>query len=381
MSFMASMELTSEQQELKKKVRAFVEEHVIPVAKYYDETGEFPLPVIKEAAKIGLLCTVVPKEYGGLGVDALSAAIISEELGRGCAGIATTIGGNSLSSYAVLIGGSSEQKRKWCQYLLDGKLASFALTEPGAGSDAGSVQTTAVLDGNEYVINGSKCFITTGGYASIYTVIASTDTSKGVKGLSAFIVEAEREGIFVGKHENKMGIRASNTVELMFKNVRVPKENLIGKEGEGFKLAMQTLDSGRINQAAMAVGLSQAALEAVVDFVNGQQRGGKLLAKSQYIQFKVADMCMAVETCRNMVYKVCYLKDSGQHFSKEAAIAKAYCTDTAMWVASEAVDIFGIYGYMKDSPVEKLYRDVKVMQIYEGTNQVQRIVIANNVLR
>lgn len=378
---MVSMELTPEQQELKEKVRAFVEEHVAPVAKQYDETGEFPLPIVEEAAKMGLLKTVVPKEFGGPGMAALSVAIISEELGRGCAGVATTIGGNGLSSYPVLIGGNSEQKHKWFQYLLDGKLASFALTEPAAGSDAGAVQTTAVLEGDEYVINGAKCFITTGGYASVYTVIASTDTSKGVKGLSAFLVEADREGITVGKHENKMGIRASNTVELLFKNVRIPKEHLIGKEGDGFKLAMQTLDSGRINQAAMAVGLIQAALEAVIDFTKGQLKGGKPLARSQYIQFKAADLCIAVENARNMVYKVCYLKDSGQPYSKEAAIAKTFCTDTAMKVASEAVDILGVYGYMKDSPVEKLYRDVKVMQIYEGTNQVQRIVIANNILR
>lgn len=377
---MMNMDLTAEQQAWKEKIRTFVEEKVIPVAKQYDQIGEFPQPIIDEAAKIGLLRTVVPKEYGGPEIDALSYAILVEELGRGCSAVATTINGNGLSSYPVLIGGNSQQKEKWFKYLLDDKMASFALTEPAAGSDAGAVQTTAVLDGDEYIINGSKCFITTGGHASVFAVIATTDRTKKIKGLSAFIVEADREGISIGKHENKMGLCSSNTVEVLFRNVRIPKENLIGKEGDGFRLAMKTLDVGRINQASMAVGLSQYALEAVIDFVKTQQKGGKPLSKSQYFQFKVADIALAVEAARNMVQKACYLRDSGKPYSKEAAMTKTFCTDTAMKVASEAVDVLGIYGYMKESPVEKLMRDVKVMQIYEGTNQIQRIVIANNML-
>lgn len=377
---MFNMNLTPEQQELKERVREFVKTHITPVAKRYDQSGEFPWEVIQEAAKIGLLKYIVPKEYGGPGLDALSIAIIAEEIGYGCVGMGTTIGGNALSSYPVLIAGNEEQKQRWFKYLLEDKLVAFALTEPGAGSDAASVETTAVRDGNCYVINGSKCFCTTGGYASAIIVFASTDKSKGVKGLSAFIVEADRQGVIIGKKENKMGIRSSNTVEIVFRNVRIPQENLLGQEGEGFKYAMQTLDSARISVASMAVGLAQAALDAAIDYVTKQQREGKLLAKSQYIQFKIADLGIAVENARNLVSKACYLKDSGQRFSKEAAMAKTYATDTAMRVAMEAMEILGPYGYLKESPVEKLMRDVKVMQIYEGSNQIQRIVIANNLL-
>jgi acyl-CoA dehydrogenase len=378
---MLEMSLTPEQLELKQKVKSFAEKHVVPVAKEYDQSGEFPWPVIKEAAKMGLLSTVVPKEYGGPGYDAFSIAVIAEELGHACVGMGTTLGGNALSSYPVLIGGNEEQKRRWFQYLLDGQLVAFALTEPGAGSDAASVATTAVLDGDDYVLNGSKCFCTTGGFASAIIVFASTDKSQGVKGLSAFIVEADRQGVSIGKEEHKMGIRSSNTVELVLRNVRVPRENLIGQEGAGFKYAMQTLDSARISVAAMAVGLARAALESTIDYVKKQQRGGKPLARSQYIQFKIADMRIGLEAARNLVYRTCYLKESGQPFSKEAAMAKTFATDTAMKVAAEAVEILGPYGYMKDSPVEKLMRDVKVMQIYEGSNQIQRVVISNHLFK
>jgi acyl-CoA dehydrogenase len=378
---MFNMSLTPEHLELQQKVRSFVAEHIRPVAKEYDRSGEFPWPIVEAAAKNGFLDYIVPKEYGGPGLDALSIAVISEELGYGCVGIGMTMNGNTLSSYPVVIAGTEEQKRKWFQYLLDGKLVAFALTEPGAGSDAAAVETTAVRDGDEYVLNGSKCFCTTGKQSSAMIVFASTDPSKGHRGLSAFIVETDRPGISAGKEEQKMGIRGSSTVEVLLKNVRVPKENLLGREGEGFKLAMQTLDSGRISVAAMAVGLARNVLESTIDYVTGCQRGGRLLAKSQYYQFKIADLSTLVEHARNMVYKACYLKDAGQVFTREAAMAKTFATDMAMRVAAEAVEIFGPYGYMKDSPVEKLLRDVKVMQIYEGTNQVQRVVIANTLLR
>lgn len=378
---MFNMSLTPEHLELQQKVRSFVAEHMIPVAKHCDRTGEFPLPVFREAGKIGLLRYAVPKEYGGPGLDALSIAIIAEEMGYGDVGMGMTMGGNALASYPVLFGGTDEQKRKWFQYLLDDKIVAFALTEPGAGSDAAAVETTAVKDGDEYVLNGSKCFCTCGGYASAMIVFASTDRSQGHRGLSAFIVEADRPGVSIGKEERKMGIRSSNTVEVLLKNVRIPKENLLGQEGDGFKLAMQTLDSGRISVAAMAVGLARNALEATIDFVNKYQRGGKPLAKSQYYQFKIADMGIGLENARNLVYKACYLKDAGRPYTTEAAMAKTYATDTAMKIAAEAVEIMGPYGYMKDSPVEKLMRDVKVMQIYEGTNQVQRIVISRNLIR
>ncbi|MDK2986443.1 MAG: hypothetical protein PWQ96_2087 [Clostridia bacterium] len=373
--------LTEEQLKLKDRVRSFVEKEVIPVAQEYDEKGLFPWPIVNRAFEEGLMTGIVPKEYGGLGLDAVSLAIIAEELGRGCVGISTTIGGNNLCSYPVLIAGNPEQKRKYFDVLLQGKLPAFALTEPGAGSDAGAVATTAEKDGDYYVLNGSKCFCTNGEVASIFVVIASTDKSKGVKGLSAFIVEREREGLIIGKKENKMGIRSSVTNDLTLKNVRIPKKNLLGEEGQGFKIAMQTLDSGRAMVGAAAVGLAQAAFEEALDFAKKQTKGGKPLAKSQFVQFKLADMAIAVESARNAVLKTCVLKEQGKPFGFESAIAKTLSTDVAMKVSSEAVELMGSYGYSKNSRVEKLMRDAKVMQIYEGTNQIQRIVISNYLLR
>lgn len=377
---MLNMGLTESQIELKQKVRAFVEENIIPKALKHDETGEFPTDIVKAAGKEGLLDFAVPKEFGGPGLDALSIALISEELGRGCVSMATTIGGNGLAAYPVLFGGTEEQKKRFFQYILDKKLTAFALTEPAAGSDAGAVQTTAVLDGDEYVLNGTKCFITNGAYADVMTLIASTDKSKGTKGLSAFILEGDREGITIGKKEDKMGLKASNTVELILNNVRIPKENLIGKEGEGFKLAMKTLDSARLSVAASALGLSKRILEDTLQFLKTEQLGGKPMIASQYVQFKIADMAMEIEAGQNLIYKTCYLKDSGQRYSKEAAMAKTYCTDKAMKLASMAVELFGPYGYLHEAKVEKYMRDVKVTQIYEGSNEIQRIVIANNVI-
>lgn len=377
---MLDMSLTATQKEWKAKVRSFVEQFTIPNAAKHDQTTEFPKAIVEEAGKWGLLDFAVPQEFGGPGLDALTVSIISEELGRGCVAMQTTIGGNGLSAYPVLFGGTDAQKRKYFQYILDKKITAFALTEPGAGSDAGAVKTTAVLDGDEYVLNGSKCFCTNGAYASVMTVIASTDPTKGLKGLSAFIVEGDREGIMIGKKEDKMGIRASNTVEVIFNNVRIPKENLIGEEGTGFKLAMKTLDSARLSVASSALGLSKRILEETIRFVKQETKGGKPIAASQYVQFKLADMAMKIEAAENLIWKTCYLKDSGQRYSKESAMAKAFTTDTAMKAAALAVDLFGPYGYLKDSVVEKLMRDVKVMQIYEGSNEIQRIVIANNVI-
>ncbi|MDR1605280.1 MAG: acyl-CoA dehydrogenase family protein [Gracilibacteraceae bacterium] len=377
---MFNLNLAPEQVAIQQKTRAFVDSCVIPQVKEFDEKGEFPTPIIDEARQQGYLQTCVPAEYGGPGYDALTIGLITEELGRGCIGVATCLGGNGLSSYPVLLGGSDELKKAWFQFLTDGKLGAFALTEPGAGSDAAAVATRAVAAGDCYVLNGSKCFITTGAYASVFCIIASTDPSLGTKGLSAFYVEAGTPGLKIGKHENKLGLRASNTVELILNDLRVPKSQLIGREGIGFKLAMGGLDSGRINQAAMAVGLAQRALEEVVQFTRTETRNGKPLSRSQDIQFKVADMATQVAAARNMYYWAAFLKDSHQPFSQAAAMAKLFCTDTATQVACLAVEIFGLYGFMKESPVEKLMRDVKVMQIYEGTNQIQRIVIGGATL-
>lgn len=377
---MLDFSLTESQKEWRDKTRKFVDEYIIPVASEYDQEAKFPTEVYKRAGELGLLDFVVPKEYGGAGVDALTVSLICEELGRGCVSAQMGIGGNGLASYPVLYGGNDEQKQRYYQYILDRKLTAFALTEPGAGSDAGAVSTTAVLDGDEYVINGTKCFATNGGYASIMTLIASTDPSKGAKGLSCFMIEMDREGVTIGKKENKMGIRASNTVEIILSNVRVSKKNLVGQEGQGFKLAMTTLDSARMSVGASALGLAKRVMEETIKFVRKEQKGGKPIAASQQVQFKIADMAIMIEAAEALVYKTCYLKDSGQRYSTGAAMIKTYCTDIAMKIASMAIGIFGPYGYLVEGMVEKFMRDVKVMQIYEGSNQVQRIVIANNII-
>lgn len=377
---MLDMSLTESQKEWKDKARNFVEEHIIPVASQHDAESKFPAEVVEKAGQIGLLDFAVPKEFGGPGLDSLTVSLISEELGRGCVAMQTTVAGNGLAAYPVLYGGNDEQKQRYFRYLLDGKLTAFALTEPGAGSDAGACQTTAVLDGDDYVINGTKCFCTNGGYASIMTLIASTDPSQGAKGLSCFMVEMDRDGITIGKKEDKMGLRASNTVEVIFSDCRVPKENLVGKEGQGFKLAMTTLDSARLSVGASALGLAKRVMEETVEFVKKEKKGGKPIAASQQVQFQIADMAIMIQAAEGLIYKTCYLKDSGNQYSKEAAMSKTYCTDIAMKIASMAVSIFGPYGYLVEGMVEKFMRDVKVMQIYEGSNQVQRIVIANNII-
>jgi acyl-CoA dehydrogenase len=379
--FMLDFSLTETQKEWRDKTRKFVEEYVIPVACEYDAEAKFPEEAVEKAAELGLLSFAVPKEFGGPGLDALAVSLICEELGRGCVAVETTIGGNGLAAYPVLFGGNDEQKQRYSNYILNGSLTAFALTEPGAGSDAGAVATTAVLDGDEYVLNGTKCFCTNGGKADIMTLIASTDPAKGSKGLSCFMVELNREGITIGKKEDKMGLRASNTVEVILSNVRVPKENLVGEEGYGFKLAMTTLDSARMSVAAGALGLAKRVMEETVKFIKTEQKGGKPIAASQQVQFQIADMAIMIEAAEALVYKTCYLKNAGVRYGTEAAMIKTYCTDNAMKIASMAVSIFGPYGYLVEGIVEKFMRDVKVMQIYEGSNQVQRIVIANNIIR
>ncbi|MBM4764681.1 acyl-CoA dehydrogenase family protein [Bacillus sp. B15-48] len=378
---MLNMSLTETQKEWRDKTRKFVDEEIIPVASKYDVENKFPSDVVEKAKEIGLLDFVVPKEYGGAGLDALSVSLICEELGRGCVAMQMAIGGNGLASYPVFYGGTEEQKHRYYKYILDGKLTAFALTEPGAGSDAGAVATTAVLDGDEYVLNGTKCFITSGGYADIMTLIASTDPSKGTKGLSCFMVELDRKGVTIGKKEDKMGIRASNTVEVILSSVRVPKENLVGAEGKGFRLAMTTLDSARLSVGASALGLAKRVMEETIKFVKKETKGGKPIVASQQVQFQIADMAIMIETAENLIYKTCYLKDAGKPYGKEAAMCKTYCTDIAMKIASMGISIFGPYGYLVEGVVEKLMRDVKIMQIYEGSNEIQRVVIAGNLLR
>lgn len=379
---MVDKSLTAEQQRLQQLARDFTKEHIIPVAGEYDRTGEFPLFILEEAQKAGLNCMAVPVEYGGPGYDSVAQSVIVEEWGYGCAAFATTLNGNGLSAYPLIIAGNEEQKKLYFGRLVAGRLGGFALTEPGAGSDAGAVSTTAKPDGSEWVLNGTKCFATTCGYADIMVIFASTDPSKGVKGLSAFIVEKEREGLSIGAVEHKMGIRSSNTVELLLKNVRIPKDHLLGKEGEGMKIAMKTLDLGRPMVASIGVGIAQRALDEAVTYVRERlDISGKPLAAHQAVAFKIADMQIQVEAARQLVRNVFRLKEVGLPYTKEAAIAKTFATDTAMRVAADAVGLMGFFGYSKDSIAEKLMRDAKVTQIYEGTNQVQRIVISGHLLR
>lgn len=379
---MADMTLTTKQQELQELAREFTAKHIIPVASEWDEKGEFHEFIIDEVKKVGLNCMAVPTEYGGPGYDSLTQSVVIEQFGYGCCAFATTLGGNGLSSYPIAISGTDEQKKLYYGRLVAGGMGGFALTEPGAGSDAGSCSTVAKLDGDEWVINGTKCFATTCGVATIMVVFASTDPSKGVKGLSAFIVEKEREGVIVGAEEHKMGIRSSNTVELILKNVRIPKGHLLGNEGDGMKIAMKTLDMARPIVASLSVGVAQRALDAAVKFAKEYlDVNGKPIGMHQAVGFKLADMAIQVEAARQLVRNALRLKDAGVPYTKEAAIAKTFATDTAMSVSAAAVGIMGNYGYSKDVFVEKLMRDAKVTQIYEGTNQVQRIVISGLLLK
>ncbi|MBP2639469.1 MAG: acdA [Firmicutes bacterium] len=378
---MFDMSLTEEQMILQQNVREFVQKKITPVANKYDQSGEFPWEVINELIAMDLHCMPVPVEYGGPGLDAVSCALLAEELGKGDAGIATTIAANGLTSYPVMLAGTPEQKKMYFDILMQGKLAGFCLTEPNAGSDAGGVMTTAVREGDEYVLNGTKCFITNGGVADVYTVFANVDIKKGIRGLSAFIVERSREGVQVGQEEDKMGIRTSNTTEVIFKNVRVPADHLLGREGEGFKIAMQTLDVARPMVGAISVGLAQSALDLAINYSKERRQFGKPIASLQAIQFMLADMAIQIEAARSMVYRACYLIDAKKPHGKEAAIAKVFASDMAMQVTTDAVQVFGGYGYSRQYPVEKLMRDAKIMQIFEGTNQIQRVVIAGQILR
>lgn len=379
---MADKSLTPEQQRLQLLAREFTAKHIIPVAAEYDRSGEFPLFIVDEAKKAGLICNAVPTEYGGAGYDSVSQAAIVEEWAYGCAAFATTLGGNGLSCYPLLIAGTDEQKKLYFSRIVAGGLGGFALTEPGAGSDAGAVATTAKLDGDEWVLSGTKCFATSCGYASIIVVFASTNPALGVKGLSAFLVEKERPGLTVGAVEHKLGIRSSNTVELLLKNVRIPKNHLLGNEGEGMKIAMKTLDMARPMVASQGVGIARRALDEAIKFAKSQlDVNGKPLAANQSIAFKLADMAIQTEAAKQLVRNCLRLKDAGLPYTKEAAIAKTFATDTGMRVASEAMEIMGAYGYSRDSVVEKLVRDAKIQQIYEGTNQIQRLVISGILLK
>lgn len=373
--------IKQETKDLLEVVEKFAEDKLKPRVAELDIKGEFPLDLYKEAMEMGLHCLEIPEEYGGVGLDNLSAAAIYEKLGEYDAGFATTLCATSLGLKPVLIAGTDAQKKLFADTVIPGRFGAFALTEPNAGSDAGSVSTSAKLEGDEYVINGRKAFITNGGVADIFIVFANVDKSLGLRGLSAFIVERDRPGISVGKEEDKMGLRLSNTTDVVFEDVRVPKDHLLGKEGEGFKLAMMTLDLARPFVGAIACGIAQRAIRESVEYAKARVQFGKPIAKLDPIRFKIADMEIGTETARAMIEHVFKLVELKMPYSKESAIAKAYAGDNAVKVALEAIQILGGYGYSREYPVEKLLRDAKIFQIFEGTNEVQRVVIAGQSIR
>jgi acyl-CoA dehydrogenase len=379
---MIDFTLSDDQKAMQKLAKDFTLKEIVPVALKYDKEPAFPGEIIQKAHAAGLMNFTCPQEYGGQGLKMVDSVIITEEMNVGCVSIAGMIGINSLACGPILIGGTDEQKRKYLIPLNKaGKTASFSLTEPEAGSDAGGLKTRVKLEGNNYVINGTKHFITNATYASLYTVFATIDPTKGTKGICALIVPRETPGLTTGKIEDKMGQRALNVAEVILDNVKVPKENLLGKEGEGFKIAMETLDEGRVNIAACSVGLARAAFQAALDYAKTRIQFGKPIASFQAINFMLADMAAAVDSARLVTWYAASLADQHKRFIREAAQAKFFASDTAMRVTTDAVQIHGGYGYMKDYAVEKYMRDAKLMQIYEGTNQVNRIVAGGALIR
>ncbi len=378
---MIDFSLTEEQIALKEMSREFAEKEMRPNAAKYDKGQEFPEDVMKKAFEVGFLTCTIPKEYGGGGLSDVDTVIISEELAAGCAGMYTTMMVNALAYTPIILFGTEEQKKKYLTPQTEKmSFAAFCLTEREAGSDAGSLKTKAVKQGDEYIINGSKCFISNGGIAGMYTIFALTDPAKGARGMSAFIVPRETPGITIGKEEDKMGHRASNTVELYFEDVRVPAENLLAKEGMGFIIAMRTLDHTRAPVGAAGVGVARAAMEFAVEYAKTRIQFGKPVALYQNTAFKIAQMATEIDAARHLVWHAAWLMDQKKPCGKESAMAKMYGSDIAMKVTTEALQIFGGYGYMKDYPMEKLMRDAKLLQIYEGTNEIQRLIISREVI-
>jgi butyryl-CoA dehydrogenase len=375
--------LTESQIMIRDLARKIAVEKIKPVAAQYDESEEFAWPVMKILAESDLFGVYLPEQYGGLGGGILDMCLVTEELSRACGGIALGYAGTGLGTLPILLHGSEEQKKKYLPDIASGKrLAAFCITEAEAGSDAGSIKTTARKEGNKYILNGTKQWITNAGEAEIYTVIALTDKAKGVRGASAFIVEKGTKGMEFGKKEKKMGIRASATREVIFTDCEVPAENLISREGMGFIVAMKTLDTSRPGVAAQAVGIAQGALDHALDYSRTRVQFNAPISSFQAIQHMLADMGTQVEAARALAYSVARMVDSGaKSVSKESAMAKLFASDVAMKVAVDAVQILGGYGYMRDYPVEKFMRDAKITQIYEGTNQIQRNVIAANMIK
>jgi acyl-CoA dehydrogenase len=373
--------LTDEQKDMREMAHDFAEKEIRPVAWDYDKDGTWPQEIINKAWEVGLMNTHLPEEYGGPGLDYLTGTLIEEEMGWGCSGIGTSLSCNGLATAPILLGGSEEVKKKYLGMLTEEpKLASFCLTEPDAGSDVSGMRTTAVKKGNQWVINGSKCFITNGGYADFYTVYAKTDKEAGHRGISAFVVDRNLDGVTVDKKEDKLGQRASNTATISFNDVVIPAENLLAEENKGFKLAMMTLDRTRPGVAAMAVGIARAAFEFARDYSKERVQFGVPIAMHQAIQFMIADMATKVEAARLLTWQSAALLDQGQRNTLASSHAKRFAADSAMEITVDAVQVYGGYGFIKEYPVEKLMRDAKIMQLYEGTSQIQRLVIAREVL-
>ncbi len=362
--------------------RDFAQNEVKPFAQEVDETEQFPTETVEKMKKLGFMGIPIPKEYGGQGCDTLTYAMCIEELSKVCGTTGVIVSAHtSLCAEPIKKFGTPEQKEKYLIPLSNGtKLGAFGLTEPGAGTDASGQQTKAIVDGDEYVLNGTKIFITNGKEADVYIVFAMTDKSKGTKGISAFILEKGTPGFTFGTKEKKMGIRGSSTYELIFTDCRIPKANLLGQEGKGFGIAMQTLDGGRIGIAAQALGLAAGALETTVEYVKERKQFGKSIAKFQNTQFQISDMATKVEAARLLVYKAAIAKDTQKNFSVEAAMAKLYAAEVAMEVTTKAVQLHGGYGYTREYDVERMMRDAKITEIYEGTSEVQKMVISANIL-
>lgn len=375
--------LTDAQKAIRDITRKIAIEKVVPARAELDEKEEFPHEIMKFLAQADLFGLYIPEEYGGFGGGSTELVIAVEELSAACLGVSTTFAANALAAYPILLFGSEEQKKRYLSYISSGKkLAAFGLTEPGAGSDAAAIQTTAKKEGENYILNGTKQWITNGGEADIYTIIAITDKTKGSRGASAFIVEKGTPGFGFGKKEKKMGIRASSTRELVFENCPVSKENLLSKEGMGFIIAMRTLDISRVGIGAQGIGLAQGALDEAVKYARQRYQFGKPIISFQAIQHMLADMAIMTEAARALVYSTARLIDSGtKEYSKESAMTKVFASDVAMKVTTDAVQIFGGYGYMREYPAEKMMRDAKILQIYEGTNQIQRNIIGQALIK
>jgi acyl-CoA dehydrogenase len=376
---MLDFTITAEQRNIRDMAHEFAEKEIRPVAWEYDREATWPQEIIDKAWEVGLMNSQLPERYGGAGASAVDGALIGEELAWGCAAIATTLGTNELAAAPVVLGGSEQVKDKYLGMLTEEpKLASFCLTEPDAGSDVSAMRTTAVRKADKYVINGSKMFISNGGYADWYTVYAKTDREAGHRGISAFVVPRD-DTVTVDKHEDKMGLRASNTAAISFNDTEVPAANLLGDENHGFKLAMMTLDRTRPGVAAMATGIARAAFEFATGYAKQRVQFGVPIAMHQAIQFMIADMATEIEAVRLLTWQSATLLDQGKRNTLQSSHAKRFAADTAMKVATDAVQVYGGYGFIKDYPVEKLMRDAKIMQLYEGTSQMQRLVIAREI--